>query len=142
MIVMTIYMLIDIYSIMGANYLGAGIFAVIFMYYFTDVYKKYKISACDNFTEGLIGYTNSFRKCDLEPGEPHVDEEIERPGFHIPTPDLAKIASAATGAGALTSIASAISLPSVPGLPDNVNESSTSSSADDPTTASTPSPKV
>ena len=142
MIVMTIYMLIDIYSIMGANYLGAGIFAVIFMYYFTDVYKKYKISACDNFTEGLIGYTNSFRKCDLEPGEPHVDEEIERSGFHIPTPDLAKIASAATGAGALTSIASAISLPSVPKLTDNVNELSTSSSAGTPTTASTPSPKV
>lgn len=136
MIVMTIYMLMDIYSVMGTNYLIAGIFAAICMYYFTDVYKKYKISACDNFTEGLIGYTNSFRKCELEPGAPHVDEEVERSGFHIPTPDLAKIASAATGAGALTSIASSISLPSVPDLSDNVTELPTSSSADAPTTTS------
>ena len=136
MIIMTIYMLMDIYSVMGTNYLIAGIFAAICMYYFTDVYKKYKISACDNFTEGLIGYSNSFRKCELEPGAPHVDEEVERSGFHIPTPDLAKIASAATGAGALTSIASSVSLPSVPGLPDNVTELPTSSSADAPTTTS------
>jgi hypothetical protein len=144
MIIMTIYMLMDIYSVMGTSYLLSGIFAVLCMYYFTDVYKKYKISACDNFTEGLIGYTNSFRKCDLEPGEPHIDEEVERSGFHIPTPDLAKIAGAATGAGALTSLTSSVgpllgeSLPSVPDLKDDaVGLLSTSSSSDAPTPSST-----
>ena len=81
MIIMTIYMLMDIYSILGVNYLLSGIFAVFIMYYFTDVYKKYKISACDNFTEGLIGYTNSFRECNLEPAEPMKEEEAHRAGF-------------------------------------------------------------
>ena len=71
----------DIYSILGVNYLLSGIFAVFIMYYFTDVYKKYKISACDNFTEGLIGYTNSFRECNLEPAEPMKEEEAHRAGF-------------------------------------------------------------
>ena len=89
MIVMTIYMLMDIYSVLGVNYLLSGIFAVAIMYYFTDVYKKYKISACDNFTDDLIGYTSSFRECNLEPEEPMVEEEAKRAGF----PDiLGKIA--------------------------------------------------
>jgi hypothetical protein len=137
MIIMTIYMLMDIYSTMGTQWLLSGIFAVIVMYSFTKVYHKYKISACDNFTEDLIGYTNSYRKCELIPGVPHVQEEVERSGFHIPTPDLAKIAGAATGAGALTSLASAASgpslvgglLPSVPNPLDEVKDVSGSASA-------------
>ena len=135
MIIMTIYMLMDIQSVLGAKYLLGGIFAVIVMYNFTDVYKKYKISACDNFTEGLIGSANSFRKCELDPGVPHVDKEVERSGFHIPTPDLAKIAGAATGAGALSSLAENVALPSVPSLSDNMNELPGSSSADESTTS-------
>lgn len=148
MIIMTIYMLMDIYSTMGTQWLLSGIFAVIAMSYFTKVYHKYKISACDNFTEDLIGYTNSYRKCELTPGEPHVQEEVDRAGFHIPTPDLAKIAGAATGAGALTSLASSVgpalsdSLPSVPNLADEVKDvpGSATASTDAPTTvaASTP----
>jgi len=142
MIIMTIYMLMDIYSTMGTQWLLSGIFAVIVMSYFTKVYHKYKISACDNFTEDLIGYANSYRKCKLVPGVPHVQEEVERSGFHIPTPDLAKIAGAATGAGALTSLASSggpvldESLPSVPNITDEVKEvsSSATASTDTPTT--------
>ena len=89
MIVMTIYMLMDIYSVLGVNYLLSGIFASIIMYYFTDVYKKYKISACDNFTDGIIGYTSSFRECNLQALEPIKTEEVVRSGF----PDiLGKIA--------------------------------------------------
>lgn len=75
---------------------------------------------------------------------PHIDEEVERSGFHIPTPDLAKIAGAATGAGALTSLTSSVgpllgeSLPSVPDLKDDaVGLLSTSSSSDAPTPSST-----
>jgi hypothetical protein len=142
MIIMTIYMLMDIYSTMGTQWLLSGIFAVIVMSYFTKVYHKYKISACDNFTEDLIGYTNSYRKCELIPGVPHVQEEVERSGFHIPTPDLANIAGAATGAGALTSLASSVgpalseSLPSVPNIEDEVKDMSGSATAstDAPTT--------
>jgi hypothetical protein len=143
MIIMTIYMLMDIYSTMGTQWLLSGIFAVIAMSYFTKVYHKYKISACDNFTEDLIGYTNSYRKCELIPGVPHVQEEVERSGFHIPTPDLAKIAGAATGAGALTSLASSAGpslagdlLPSVPNPLDEMKDMSGSATAstDAPTT--------
>ena len=142
MIIMTIYMLMDIYSTMGTQWLLSGIFAVIAMSYFTKVYHKYKISACDNFTEDLIGYANSYRKCKLVPGVPHVQEEVERSGFHIPTPDLAKIASAATGAGALTSLASSVGpalgegLPSVPNPMDEVKDATGSATA----TASTDAP--
>jgi hypothetical protein len=148
MIIMTIYMLMDIYSTMGTQWLLSGIFAVIAMSYFTKVYHKYKISACDNFTEDLIGYANSYRKCDLVPGAPHVQEEMERSGFHIPTPDLAKIAGAATGAGALTSLAASAGpvlsegLPSVPNPMDEVKDvSGSATSTDVPTTVadSTPS---
>lgn len=81
MIIMTIYMLKDIYITMGTHWLLSGIFAVIIMAHFTKVYHKYKISACDNFTEDLIGYQNSYRKCDLIPGEPHKEEEVKRAGF-------------------------------------------------------------
>lgn len=84
MIMMTIYMLKDIYITMGTHWLLSGIFAVIIMANFTKVYHKYKISACDNFTEDLIGYQNSHRKCELTPGEPHKQEEVTRIGF-VPT---------------------------------------------------------
>ena len=133
----------DIYSTMGTQWLLSGIFAVIVMSYFTKVYHKYKISACDNFTEDLIGYTNSYRKCELIPGVPHVQEEVERSGFHIPTPDLAKIAGAATGAGALTSLASSVGpalgegLPSVPNPMDEVKDASGSATATTSTDAPT-----
>jgi len=93
MIIMTIYMLMDIYSVLGTSYLLAGIFAAFIMYYFTDVYKKYKISACDNFTEGLIGYTSSFRECNLEPAEPMKEEEVKRAGFPDILGKLAKLYS-------------------------------------------------
>jgi len=93
MIIMTIYMLMDIYSVLGTSYLLAGIFAALIMYYFTDVYKKYKISACDNFTEGLIGYTSSFRECNLEPAEPMKEEEAERAGFPDIFDKMAKLYS-------------------------------------------------
>jgi len=84
MIIMTIYMLKDIYITMGSHWLLSGIFAVIIMANFTKVYHKYKISACDNFTEDLIGYQNSHRKCELTPGEPSKEEEVKRAGF-MPT---------------------------------------------------------
>jgi hypothetical protein len=81
MIIMTGYMLKDIYSTMGTQWLLSGIFAVIAMSYFTKVYHKYKISACDNFTDDLIGYQNSYRQCELRPGEPIREAPARRAGF-------------------------------------------------------------
>ena len=103
MIVMTIYMLIDIYSTMGTQWLLSGIFAVIEMSYFTKVYHKYKITACDNFTDELIGYTNSQRNCDLIPEQPYKDEEEKRAGFPDILGKLAKLYASMNPAAAMKS---------------------------------------
>ena len=94
MIIMTIYLLMDIYSTMGTQWLLSGIFAVIAMSYFTKVYHRYKITACDNFTADFIGYTNSQRKCDLIPEQAYKDEEAKRAGFPDILGKIAKMYSA------------------------------------------------
>ena len=85
MIIMTIYMLIDIQTNMGGVWLMSGIFAVLAMAHFTKVYHKYILSACDNFTPKLIGYTNSNRVCDPADGNIGSQKQAERPGWVWPS---------------------------------------------------------
>ena len=85
MIIMTIYMLIDIQTNMGGGWLMSGIFAVLAMAHFTKVYHKYILSACDNFTPKLIGYTNSNRVCDPADGNIGSQKQAERPGWVWPS---------------------------------------------------------
>jgi hypothetical protein len=78
MIIMTIYLLMDVSSTLGHYALVSCIFAVIVMAYFTKVYDTYKISACDNFTEGLVGLMNTNRDCHPLPGTIGREDPPER----------------------------------------------------------------
>ena len=129
----------DIYSTMGVQWLLSGIFAVIGMSYFTKVYHKYKISACDNFTDDLIGYANSYRKCDIVSQPEHVEEEVKRSGFPDILGKIAKLYSSMNpmnaAAGAMAGAAGAAgALPSVPNPMDDVKVVPGSVTTDVPTT--------
>ena len=61
--VVSIYLILDMKTFLGTYAMGITIFAVIVLWYFTELYQAYKIKDSDKFTTYLLGTGQAEKKC-------------------------------------------------------------------------------
>ena len=63
LIIVSIYLILDMNTFLGPYAMGVTIFAIIVMWYFTELYQAYKIKDKDKFTTYLLGSGEAKKEC-------------------------------------------------------------------------------
>ena len=73
LILVSIYLILDMYKYLGVYAMGVTIFAIVVLWYFTELYQPYKIKDKDKFTTFLLGTGQAEKKC--KPPKIKVEEK-------------------------------------------------------------------
>jgi hypothetical protein len=63
LILISLYLIMDMNTFLGPYAMGVTIFAIVVLWYFTELYQAYKIKDTDKFTTYLLGTAQAEKKC-------------------------------------------------------------------------------
>ena len=75
LILVSLYLILDMNTFLGPYAMGVTIFAIIVMWFFTELYQAYKIKDKDKFTTYLLGSGQAKKEC--RPPKVKVEEKEE-----------------------------------------------------------------
>ena len=75
LILVSLYLILDMNTFLGPYAMGVTIFAVIVLWFFTELYQAYKIKDKDKFTTYLLGTGQAKKEC--RPPKVKIEEEEE-----------------------------------------------------------------